>query len=83
VCCTQLLRIKKGYYEPSTKKPVHVPGLQWAGMLLSGLLHTLPQLARFLLVDQPPTVVFFSGAGASGAAQLGPGAVWPQRIARL
>jgi len=36
-----------------------------------------------LLVDQPPTVVFFSGAGASGAAQLGPGAVWPQRIARL
>jgi hypothetical protein len=42
----RLLRIKKGYYEPPTKKPVHVPGLRWVGLLLSGL-QSPPQLARF------------------------------------
>lgn len=42
----RLLRIKKGYYEPPTKKPVHVPGLRWEGLLLSGL-QAPPQLARF------------------------------------
>ena len=42
----RLLRIKKGYYEPPTRKPVHVPGLRWVGLLLSGLKQP-PQLARF------------------------------------
>jgi hypothetical protein len=42
----RLLRIKKGYYEPPTKQPVHVPGLRWVGLLLSGL-QAPPQLARF------------------------------------
>lgn len=42
----RLLRIKKGYYEPPTKQPVHVPGLRWVGLLLSGL-QSPPQLARF------------------------------------
>ena len=43
----RLLRIKKGYYEPPTRKPVHVPGLRWVGLLLGGL-QAPPQLARFL-----------------------------------
>ncbi|GEO07490.1 hypothetical protein AAE02nite_51540 [Adhaeribacter aerolatus] len=42
----RLLRIKKGYYEPPTRKPVHVPGLRWVGLLLAGLQQP-PQLARF------------------------------------
>ena len=42
----RLLRIKKGYYDPPTRKPVHVPGLWWVGLLLSGLQQP-PQLARF------------------------------------
>jgi hypothetical protein len=42
----RLLRIKKGYYEPPTRKPVQVPGLRWVGLLLSGLKQP-PQLARF------------------------------------
>ncbi len=42
----RLLRIKKGYYEPPTRKPVHVPGLRWVGLLLAGLKQP-PQLARF------------------------------------
>jgi hypothetical protein len=42
----RLLRIKKGYYEPPTRKPVHVPGLRWVGLVLSGL-QAPPQLARF------------------------------------
>jgi hypothetical protein len=42
----RLLRIKKGYYDPPTKQPVHVPGLRWVGLLLSGL-QAPPQLVRF------------------------------------
>ncbi len=42
----RLLRIKKGYYDPPTRKPVHVPGLRWVGLLLAGLQQP-PQLARF------------------------------------
>jgi hypothetical protein len=42
----RLLRIKKDYYEPATKKPVHVPGLRGVGLLFSGLKQP-PQLVRF------------------------------------
>jgi hypothetical protein len=42
----RLLRIKKGYYQPPTKQPIHVPGLRWVGLLLCGLREQ-PQLARF------------------------------------
>ena len=30
----RLTRIKRGYYKPPTKKPIHVPGLRWIGLLL-------------------------------------------------
>ena len=42
----RLLRIKKGFYDPPTRKPVHVPGLRWVGLLLCGLKEQ-PQIASF------------------------------------
>lgn len=33
----RLLRIKPGYYNPPTGKPVHVPGFQWLGLVLAGM----------------------------------------------
>lgn len=42
----RLLRIKRGYYDPPTKKPVHVPGLRWVALLLCGLHHP-PVVAKF------------------------------------
>lgn len=42
----RLLRIKRGYYDPPTKKPVHVPGLRWVALLLGGLHHP-PIVAKF------------------------------------
>lgn len=42
----RLLRIKRGYYDPPTKKAVHVPGLRWVGLLLSSLHHQ-PMIAHF------------------------------------
>jgi hypothetical protein len=42
----RLLRIKSGYYDPPTRKAIHVPGLRWVGLLLCGLQQQ-PQLARF------------------------------------
>jgi hypothetical protein len=33
----RLLRIKKGYYDPPTRKAVHVPGFRWVGLLLAGI----------------------------------------------
>ena len=40
------LRIKKGYYDPPTREPVHVPGFRWVGLLCCGLWAS-PRLARF------------------------------------
>lgn len=42
----RLTRIKPGYYDPPTRKAIHVPGLRWVGLLLCGLQQQ-PQLARF------------------------------------
>ena len=42
----RLTRIKPGYYDPPTRKAIHVPGLRWVGLLLCGLQQH-PQLARF------------------------------------
>ena len=33
----RLTRIKKGYYKPPTKSPIHVPGLRWVGLVLCGM----------------------------------------------
>ncbi|WP_161888298.1 transposase [Pontibacter russatus] len=40
------LRIKKGYYDPPTREPVHVPGFRWVGLLCCGLWQA-PRIARF------------------------------------
>jgi hypothetical protein len=42
----RLTRIKRGYYDPPTKKAIHVPGLRWVGLLLCGMKE-LPMVARF------------------------------------
>jgi hypothetical protein len=42
----RLLKVKKGYYDPPTRQPVHVPGLRWVGLLLCGL-SAQPLVARF------------------------------------
>jgi hypothetical protein len=42
----RLLRTKKGYYDPPTKSPVHVPGIRWIGAMLCGL-QAPPMLAQF------------------------------------
>jgi hypothetical protein len=42
----RLLRIKRGYYDPPTKAPVHVPGLRWVGLLLCGMKEQ-PMVGRF------------------------------------
>lgn len=33
----RLVRIRRGYYNLPTKKPVHVPGFHWIGLLIAGL----------------------------------------------
>jgi Transposase DDE domain len=33
----RLVRIKKGFYDPPTRKPAFVPGFQWCGLMLMGL----------------------------------------------
>jgi hypothetical protein len=33
----QLKRIKSGYYNPPAGRPIFVPGMQWIGLLVSGL----------------------------------------------
>ncbi|PVY38874.1 transposase [Pontibacter virosus] len=40
------LRIKKGYYDPPTRQPVHVPGFRWVDLLCCGRWAP-PRLARF------------------------------------
>ena len=42
----RLTRIKPGYYDPPTKKAIHVPGLRWVGLLLCGMKEQ-PQVAKF------------------------------------
>lgn len=42
----RLTRIKRGYYDPPTKKAIHVPGLRWVGLLLCGMKEQ-PQVAKF------------------------------------
>ena len=42
----RLTRVKRGYYEPPTKKAIHVPGLRWVGLLLCGMKEQ-PMVARF------------------------------------
>ena len=42
----RLTRIKRGYYDPPTKKAIHVPGLRWVGLLLCGMKEQ-PMVARF------------------------------------
>lgn len=42
----RLLRIKRGFYNPPTRKAVHVPGLRWVGLVLCGL-NTQPLVAKF------------------------------------
>ena len=41
----RLTRIKPGYYDPPTRKAIHVPGLRWIGLLLCGMKEQ-PQVAR-------------------------------------
>jgi hypothetical protein len=40
------LRIKRGYYDPPTRQPVHVLGFRWVGLLCAGLWQA-PHIARF------------------------------------
>lgn len=42
----RLTRIKRGYYDPPTRKAIHVPGLRWVGLLLCGMKEQ-PMVARF------------------------------------
>ena len=42
----RLLRIKRGFYNPPTRKAVHIPGLRWVGLVLCGLKEQ-PLVANF------------------------------------